>query len=124
MKRVKCKNSNVSLVKIYFGSKIPFFKKKINVTSIVNADFIKINSFHKEFFIWIVSILTLKRLNKIYHSDIRFVTIQVQVQSPKLKGIGVTLFCCFTTHHISACAHPHKLFSVTRHPIELKFRLT
>ena len=36
-----------------------------------------------------------------------------KVQSPKSKGLGVTLFCC-ATHH------PHKLFSATRHPIELK----
>ena len=35
-----------------------------------------------------------------------------KVQSPKSKGLGVTLFCCATTtisppvpHHISACAH-------------------
>ena len=35
-------------------------------------------------------------------------------QSAKSKGLGVTLFCCATTTH-------HKLFSATRHPIELKF---
>ena len=57
----------------------------------------------------------------------KIVTIQVQVQSPKSNGLGVTLFCCATTHHISACATPylrlcpHKLFSATKHPIELKF---
>ena len=29
-----------------------------------------------------------------------------KVQSPKSKGLGVTLFCC-ATHHISACATPY-----------------
>ena len=36
--------------------------------------------------------------------------------SPNSKGLGVTLFCCATHHN-----PPHKLFSATRHPIELKF---
>ena len=41
--------------------------------------------------------------------------VQVQVKSQKSKGLGVTLFCCCTTHP------PQKLFSATRHPIERKF---
>ena len=39
-----------------------------------------------------------------------------KVKSQKSKGLGVTLFCC-TTHP----PPPQKLFSATRHPIELKF---
>ena len=38
------------------------------------------------------------RTQKIRRFDIIIVTIQVQVQSPKSKGLGVTLFCCCTTH--------------------------
>ena len=37
-------------------------------------------------------------------------------KSQKSKVLGVTLFCCATTH-------PQKLFSATRHSIELKYKL-
>ena len=56
---------------------------------------------------WIHLFLHLEKL--LVSSTIVQGNVTIQVQSPKSKGLGVTLFC-HATHHISACAHTTKTF--------------
>ena len=64
------------------------------------------------------------RTQKIRRFDIIIVTIQVQVQvqSPKSKVKRTWSDSILLLYHPPyLCLRPHKLFSATRHPIELKF---